>query len=247
MNVFLSFIALSLVISSSLTPTAIPHLRFSKVGDSITDNAAFLTAFDEKGYYDLDEYQYLQSAVDAYSGSFSRKSLAAKYGWSSLGVVAPNLSDKSVCESWETPLECEYRIWQPSVAIVMIGTNDAANNARLDDFETNINLIIDISRKRGIFVILSTIPPSSKFDVTNYNNVIRHIAEYRHVDLLDYWFVLETMVPNSGIGEDGIHPNWGPMQSGDLGSSSGMTIRNHLVLDELYRLMEFTNANSSGS
>lgn len=79
--------------------------------------------------YDSDSYSYLQPTVDLYmSGetipcfnAFNHISFAAGNGW-----LASSLLAKSVpgCESGEAPVACEYRRSKPSVALIMIGTND---------------------------------------------------------------------------------------------------------------------------
>jgi hypothetical protein len=56
--------------------------------------------------------------------SFSNISIAAGSGCTSAGALDPTWANPAWCEQSESPLACEYRITNPSVALIMFGTND---------------------------------------------------------------------------------------------------------------------------
>ncbi len=80
---------------------------FSKVGDCNSTVPYFLADFDRgPTVYNLGEYEELQPTIEYFSGSFGRKSLSAKIGLSTAGVLASLWSDWKQCSSNETPLDC---------------------------------------------------------------------------------------------------------------------------------------------
>lgn len=225
---------------------------FSKVGDSITVADQFLKPIGWN-QYNLHDYGYLADAVAYWSAalartsnSFSNNSLAAKGGWSSFSVIATSASDKTYCKQNESPLVCEYRLTKPSVAMVMIGTNDVWDTSN-DAYRANLQRIVTDSVSRGIIPVLSTIPA---FHRTGYegrpaelNAIVRDIAQQNNVPLWDYAAAIAGL-PNEGLSSDGIHPSFPayPVSAADFAPENfqyGYTVRNMLalyVLDQIRRL-----------
>jgi hypothetical protein len=226
---------------------------FSKVGDSITASPAFLTAFGT-GQYDLREYTQLQPLIDYYlttpareKNSFENTSLAAQVGWSSLKAISPGNGEPGLCAPDESPLECEYRVVRPGVALIMLGTNDVPT-VPASDYEAQMRRVLQITQEYGVLPILSTIPPMPQgqrdYTVLEFNQIITRLAGEYNIPLVDYHAVLETL-PNRGMSEDGIHPSQisGSFTfSADFTPSNltyGMTARNLTalqVLDAVWRV-----------
>jgi LysM repeat protein len=61
---------------------------FARVGDSTVENGFFLMAFDQS-HYNLGSYAYLQAAIDHFSGSFARASVAVGRGFHTTTVMDP--------------------------------------------------------------------------------------------------------------------------------------------------------------
>jgi lysophospholipase L1-like esterase len=139
---------------------------------------------------------------------------------------------------------CEYRITKPSIAFIMIGTNDAGE-LPLNTFRANLTSIVETTVQMGIIPVLSTIPPRHGMEstVSNFNGAIVVVAHTYDVPLWDYWSAMNTL-PNNGLSDDGVHPSWPP---GDVSAASdftsanlayGYTIRNLMalqVLDAVWR------------
>ncbi len=96
---------------------------FSVVGDSTTEIPFFLARFDQ-GPYELGEYEYLQSVIDQFRGSFSRDSVAVRVGLHSYTLFDPIWADKTVCLPNEAVLACEIRLNNPSIIFLRLGSND---------------------------------------------------------------------------------------------------------------------------
>ena len=216
---------------------------FSKVGDSITVAPPFLAPFGY-GAFNLRDYGYLADVVDhyntgwAYNGnSFNNVSRAAKGGWSSFSVLSPALADHSICAPFESPLVCEYRLSRPSLALILLGTNDVMDTSSAA-YQANLQRIVDDSIARGIVPVLSTIPA---FHRTGYearvgelNDIIAAVAQQNDIPVWNYGAAMAGL-PNEGLGPDGVHPSAAP-NSADFTADNlqyGYTVRNLTALQAL--------------
>jgi LysM repeat protein len=227
---------------------------FSKVGDSITVNEGFLTPFGLRQYA-LYEHSYLQAVVDHYDSGWARThtpfanaSLAAGIGWSSLIMLDPDYADQELCNDDETPLECEYRLVKPSVAIIMLGTNDVPGISNYA-YEAAMREIIEISLEKGIIPVISTIPPMHRTGmesrVAAFNTILANLTFEYELPLMDYWSALQDL-PNQGIGSDGVHPTRAPgLLDGYLSAENlryGIPMRNLVALQALDAVWRFVTA-----
>jgi len=185
---------------------------FSKVGDSLTVATFVLYPFGW-GTYNLGPYQHLQTAVNFFSttnaregNSFANVSLAADNGWTTRDLLDPARARGGVCQAGETPLACEYRVVKPSVALILIGTNDVAS-VPVNEYAGNLQRIVQITIENGIIPVLSTIPTRFGYDVTPYNQTIIQTAQANGIPLWDYWSAMQ-LLPNGGLSADGMHPSY---------------------------------------
>lgn len=191
---------------------------FSKVGDSITVARHMLHPIGA-GVYNLGEHAALQDVIDAFStvevdehkrNSFTAISLAAGVGWTTATVLDAHYADPDTCEAGESPLECEYRRTQPSIALIMLGTNDVGL-LPTEVYRTNLRKIIDVTLSRGIVPIVSTIPnqPKEAEGTAQINQIIVETVRALHLPLWDYGLVMSTL-PGEGLDIDGVHPSIPP-------------------------------------
>jgi len=218
---------------------------FSKVGDSITVSDAFLYPIGTRNYA-LHDYSYLQPVIDTYSeswarthNSFANVSLAASIGWSAHALLAADVSHETLCGETETPLECEYRWMKPSIALIMLGTNDVPSTS-LNGYETAMREIIETTIDYGIIPILSTIPPmqmaGTEGRVDSINAIISNLANEYDIPLWDYWAALQGL-PDDGLRSDGVHPSLAPAgQNANFTAGNlqyGMPVRSLTALQAL--------------
>ncbi len=172
---------------------------FSKVGDCNSTIPYFLADYDRgPGAYNLGEYASLQPTIEYFSGSFGRKSLAAKIGLSTAGVLASLWSDWKQCASNETPLDCEYRLQRPSFAIISLGSNEAYD-VKLDrtPFEGRLRRVIEHSIDQGVVPILSTKADNDEGD--HYiNYVTARLAVEYDLPFWNYWKAVQPL-PQHGM------------------------------------------------
>jgi hypothetical protein len=191
---------------------------FTRVGDSITATPFFLTPIGVGNYNLGDYYNQLIDVVEYFSqigprggNSFSGESLAAGNGWGADRIIQPGYAHADQCGA-ESPLVCEYRRAKPSVALIMIGTNDSGGVSP-GAYAANLRRIVDISIDMGVIPVLSTIPPKQNdlnaARAEDWNSIIRRLAREYDIPLLDFWFALQK-APNRGMAADGIHPSAPP-------------------------------------
>lgn len=173
---------------------------FSKLGDSLIATPSFLTKFDV-GPYNLGPYDYLQPTIDYYAGSYERYGVALRPGLHAWGVFDPFWANKEWCQPNENLLACEFRLNNPSVVLILLGTNDVGNPP---GFAKNMRQVVEFSIENGVIPVLVT--KADRFegpDNTN-NNILRQIAADYQVPLWDFDLVAET-IPGRGLGEDQVH------------------------------------------
>lgn len=219
---------------------------FTTVGDSLTDSQYFLRHINYG--YNLREYGYLLPTVQyynvdtGYGNAFSRRAFSTRSGWSTVSLFEPgNLAPE--CNPGENVVACEFRLTRPSVALIMIGTNDApAHSAAL--YRENLERIINIALQNGTIPILSTLPPRrDQFNgrIQEYNQVIVQLSAQYSTPLVDLHAEL-IKLPNQGLAPDGIHlsiPPAGASGTMDFTPENlqyGTTVRNLTTLQILHSL-----------
>lgn len=193
--------------------------RFAKIGDQNTANAAFLMGLGN-GIYNFDIYAGLEPLTTYFGvpvrneagtdrNSFAVTSLAAAPGWSTANVLTPNASNSPLCLANETPLACELRNTRPSIALIMLGTNDVgAFSASPKAFRNNLQTILNITLSQGAVPVLSTIPEridgaTDSSTILALNAEIVDIASAANVPLWNFWSAIRDL-PGSGLSADGV-------------------------------------------
>lgn len=180
-----------------------PH-AFSKIGDCESTPTWFLGDFDRHpSRYRLGPYAYLQDVIDHFAGSFIRTSVAAGRGWTASSVLTPLWADPAQCQPGETPLDCELRLHRPSLAFVMLGTND---HWRREAFEHNLRRIVEKLIERGVVPILATKADNLEGDGSLNATIARLATEYE-LPLWNFWLAVQPL-PRHGLDEDGAHLTW---------------------------------------
>lgn len=178
---------------------------FSKVGDCGSTPAWFLGDFDRGStFYRLGDHANLEVAIKMFGGSFGRTSLAARSGFNSSALFVPLWADRTYCNSSESPLACEYRVWRPTLAFIMLGTNDVWKPA---EFEPQLRAIIEFSIQNGVVPILSTKADNAEGNGSINADIARLAQEY-DLPLWNFWAAVQDL-PNGGLQEDQAHLTWG--------------------------------------
>ena len=177
--------------------------RFSKIGDCQNINTYFLDFFDYPNLYTLGEdYAYLQETIDHFSGSFSRVSTATKGGMNVAAVLSHYWADQERCESGESPLACELRLNQPSIALISMEESWGSNN-KVENYEKYMRQIIETVIDAGVVPILATKADNLEGD-HQINQAIANLAYEYDIPLWNFWRAVQDL-PNRGLLVDGFH------------------------------------------
>ncbi|HET7010412.1 MAG TPA: SGNH/GDSL hydrolase family protein [Anaerolineales bacterium] len=203
---------------------------FSKVGDCGSSPSWFLGAFDSgPDDYRLGEHQHLDEVIRYFGGSFGRVSLAAKSGFNASSVFSPLSADPVECAPGEGPLACEYRIHRPSIAFIMLGTNDRFH---AEVFEDRLSQIVAYTIAKGVVPILATKPDNLEGD-GSLNATVARVARAYDVPLWNEWRAMQSL-PDGGLQEDGAHLTWEPNWFDDrVILRAGWPVRNLTALQAL--------------
>jgi hypothetical protein len=178
-----------------------PH-AFSKIGDCQSVVPYFLAAFDY-GLYTLGPYSSLQPAIDNFKGSWARDSLTSNRGFNVASVFVPVWSDPKRCLPNESPLECEFRLDRPSIAIITMETWWGGDPS---GYESYLREIIEFSIAHGTVPILGTKADNIEGD-GSINQVIVKLAHEYDVPLWNFWAAAQPL-PDHGLIPDGFHLTW---------------------------------------
>jgi hypothetical protein len=221
---------------------------FAKVGDSITYSPYFLDALGLPSYDPTNpavtgSNTYLAATIDFFrvqtvdvtgSNSFDRTSVASHGGWKTTDLLNPLTQ----------PLLNELLATRPAFALIMIGTNEAANLQDAAGYQTRLIQVVQTTLNLGVIPVLSTIPDllinggASEAGVPIYNQIIANVAAAFDVPLWNYWAALQSL-PGKGLDGTGVHPNTDPQGTGLLTSAAlqyGFNVRNLTALEVLNEL-----------
>jgi hypothetical protein len=176
--------------------------HFSIIGDCQNVSSYFLSAFDKPGEYSLgDQYSYLEPTIDYYQGSFSRKSLAVKGGFNAAAVISPLRADPKSCNSGESPLDCELRVWRPSIVIVSMETWWSEKPA--EEYDKYMRRVLDRIIETGAVPIIATKADNLE---GNYaiDQTIAQIAYEYEIPMWNFWAAVQPL-PHHGLSGDGFH------------------------------------------
>ena len=176
--------------------------HFSVIGDCQNVSSYFLSVFDHPGEFSLgEEYAYLEPTIDYYQGSFSRTSLAVKGGFNVAAVLSPLRANPKSCNKNESPLDCELRVWKPSVVFVSMETWWSEKPA--EEYNKYMRRVIDRILETGAVPIIATKADNLEGD-HSINATIAQIAYEYDLPLWNFWAAVQPL-PNHGLWGDGFH------------------------------------------
>ncbi len=212
-----------------------------KIGESNTAGTVYMCTFNY-GNYNLGPYTDLQPIVDRFNstGSFCHYDYTARSGFASANILDPQWAVEPECQTGETPLQCAYRIYKPSYALIYLGIADMGFYTE-KQFNDNLTAIIRYLSNNGVIPILTTYPMSDIFNdgkPQSFNAVIRQVAAKQNVALIDLRAAVAGY-DNHGTGPDGYHlsvrdPNFTSFGGDEL--NYGRSMRELLTLQILQKL-----------
>ncbi len=212
-----------------------------KIGESNTAGTVYMCTF-HYGNYDLGPFTDLQPIVDRFNstGSFCHYDYTARSGFATANLLDPQWAVEQECAAGETPLQCAYRIYKPSYALIYLGIADMGFYSE-QQFEDNLTALLKYLSDNGVVPILTTYPMADTFNdgkPQTFNAVIRQVAESQSIPLIDLRSVLNSYA-NRGTGPDGYHLSVRDTEFTGFGGDQntyGRTMRELLTLQMLQQL-----------
>ncbi len=181
--------------------------HFSKIGDCQNITTYFLAEFDDPTRYRLgSKYASLQPTIDYFAGSWSRESLAVKGGMNVAAVQNPfwTLTPRpAVCKTNESPLACELRVYNPSIAIISMEESWSGDIGKYDRY---LRKIVEYVLSQNVVPILVTRAETANPDVSINATVARVAYDYQ-VPLWNFWAAAYPL-PAHGLTSDDFHLTW---------------------------------------
>jgi hypothetical protein len=176
--------------------------NFSIIGESLHVASYDLSLYDKPGEFSLgEEYTYLQPTIDYYAGSFSRKSLAVNGGFNVAAILSPLRADPKSCNQGESPLDCELRVWKPSVVFVSMETWWSEKPAQ--EYDKYMRRVIERILETGAVPIIATKADNLEGN-NSINATIAQIAYDYDLPLWNFWAAVQPL-PNHGLSRDHFH------------------------------------------
>jgi hypothetical protein len=175
--------------------------HFSKIGDCQNITTYFLADLDHPGDYSLgSQYAPLQATIDHFLGSWSRESLSVKGGLNVASAMNPMWANSKACNRNETPLACEIRVYNPSIAIISMEESWSGDIHKYDQY---LRKIVEYVLSQNVVPILATRaePDNAKISI---NETVARIAYDYQVPLWNFWAAAYPL-PFHGLTADGFH------------------------------------------
>jgi hypothetical protein len=181
--------------------------HFSKVGDCQNIRQYFLGMFDDPTTYRLGaDYEYLTETINYFAGNWVRASEAVRTGFNVASVLSPLHANPDDCQAAETPLDCEFRIWNPSFVIISMETwtKDRPTQA----YEDYLRQIVDYAIAHNVLPIVATKADNLEGD-NSINQIVANVAADYDIPMWNFWAAAHPLTDN-GLMEDGFHLTNGP-------------------------------------
>lgn len=207
---------------------------FIKVGDSISWTPLYLHGISCREEI-LGKFRLLRPTIRWFRGlrlpswasdsdcggddPFGRDSAAARpYQFSSWPLLDPSQhgpfpSPDPKCGVSEAALACEVRLLRPSIALLLLGTNDASLGVPAQAVEAAIAEQVVWLKERGVIPVLSTLPPrldapERETAALSYSPAISNLAASEGVPMVNLWRALHRKgMEDFGMSSDGVHPS----------------------------------------
>ncbi len=209
----------------------------SVIGDCQAIPFVFLGPYERGELTPSSADGYLWDVLQYFQGSFNRSGMAVRGGFTAASILNPLHADPYYCIPGETPLTCEYRLYNP--AFVFINLETWLDPATVDRYEAYLREILDYVISRGSVPILITKADASELGTGEHviNPAIVRVARDYDVPLVNFWRAAQYL-PNYGID---------PTREGFHLSPEGYALKNTLALRALYQVWQAVQAESAAS
>jgi hypothetical protein len=160
---------------------------------------SFLGGYSQAQYYNLGSYADLQETIDYFNStySFSRQRIAVNPGFNVASPLTALSTDPATtpCDVRETPLECEFRVNNPSIVLISMETWWYERPAEM--YADYLRQIVEFSIEHGALPILSTKADNLEGD-WSLNMAVVQVAKRYDLPLWNFWAAANPL-PDGGV------------------------------------------------
>jgi uncharacterized protein YraI len=216
------FLSVQPLYAAPVIPTVSPKMRevyelgqslgnranvVTKVGDSLSADVLYLGPLFSQNDYQLGPHDDLEETLRFFGPSLATISVASRIGMTTYVVFDPVWADKAFCLPRESPLDCEYRRKQPSIAFILFGPNDV-RHMTYEEFGVQMRMIVEATLAKGIIPVLNTFSTDPNANLwwqsVDFNNTIIQVGAEYEVPVINL-FVASRPLPAYGLERDAIH------------------------------------------
>jgi hypothetical protein len=164
--------------------------------------------------------------------------VAVKGGFNAAAVLSPLRSDPDQCKPDENPIQCEFRLHNPSLVLISLEEWWVGHP---ENYEKYMRQIIEYSIAQGIVPILATKADNLEHDHL-INQTIANLAIEYDIPLWNFWLAVQPL-PNHGLIAKDINGNPDMFHlthrenyyffNNRVASRCGMSVRNLTALQAL--------------
>jgi len=202
--------------------------NISVVGDCQAIPFVFLGKFGIHQYSLSPSDYYLEEMIEYYRDSFAREGNAVRGGFTAASVLTSIRADPDHCIRGETPLECEWREQNPSIAFINMET--WREKGTVDRYESYLRTIVEYSINNGTLPIIITKADKAEAESHVINPAMARIAYEYDVPLINFYQAAQYL-ENYGID---------PNREGFHLSESGYDLKQILALRALHKIWSET-------
>ena len=157
---------------------------------------------------------------------FMGDSITENWGLADPGFFAAGVVNRGISAQTSAQMLLRFRAdvvaLSPAIVHILAGTNDVAGNngpTSPQDFQNNIQSMVELARANGIRVILGSIPPAAAFNwrpamrpvprIRALNQWLRSYAASHGLTYVDYYAALAGPAGElrANLANEGVHPN----------------------------------------
>jgi uncharacterized protein YqiB (DUF1249 family) len=203
--------------------------HISVVGDCQAIPFVFLGRYG-LGQFTLKGTDVTMSAmIRHYRDSFAREGAAVRGGFTAASVLSPVRADPDLCRPGENPLECEWRVHNPS--IVFINLETWREEGTVDRYELYLQRIVEYALERGTLPIIIMKADQSEGETPIINPAMARVAYQYNLPIINFWRSAQ-LLDNRGID---------PTREGFHLSQEGYERKEILALRTLYTFWQHTH------
>ncbi|MCD4754039.1 MAG: SGNH/GDSL hydrolase family protein [Anaerolineaceae bacterium] len=198
--------------------------HISVIGDCQAIPFVFLGKYGLR-QYSLDPVDLrLEKMIAFYRNSFKREGNAVRGGFTAAAVLAPVRADPDNCMLGESPLDCEWRVHNPSITFINLET--WREEGTVDRYELYLEKIVEYALERGILPIIIMKADKAESETHVINPAMARVAYKYDIPLVNFWRSAQYL-DNYGIDStrEGFHL-----------SEEGYDLKQILALRTLYKL-----------